>query len=212
MSRKSKITEAIEVAQVDNILRALDLALQQPNQSYHYLYSYLSNHFTKIKMPLSYADYVIGSHVVYAWMPTILQFKEHPDTQTKVELIAALESARNETANSVVKITEDQLAAIAFPFNGSLVAPSKLLHFLNPEAWPIWDSRVYRGLLKLSEKPDQPPYHYEMQDLETFRHYVDKLRSFVNSTKIRELKERHKDLKGITNLRCLELGLFIAGG
>jgi hypothetical protein len=48
--------------------------------------------------------------------------------------------------------SSEELEFLSLKINNSLVGTSKLLHFVNPEKHPIWDSRVYRYLA--SERPD----------------------------------------------------------
>ena len=78
---------------------------------------------------------VQGSYMVYGWMPTI----------PKIDL-------RNEKLvlnylNGVKKgklLTIDQLKELQSSINNSVVGVSKLLHFINPSIYAIWDSRIFR--------------------------------------------------------------------
>ena len=74
----------------------------------------------------------IGSLMIYGWMPTILRtektnFEQFADTLNYLKLGGQPE--------------------IEQPFvNASWVGTSKFLHFLKPNQWAIWDSRVCTAL------------------------------------------------------------------
>ena len=75
------------------------------------------------------------AHIVYGWMPTILQnltFDDHINDH----LIAARQINDFQSAFNLVDGLETS------PINNSWVGLSKVLHFINPEFFPIWDSVV----------------------------------------------------------------------
>lgn len=123
---------------------------------------------------------VIASHVVYGWMPRILNLKNR-------NAIQFLEKVRNEDIwkNVVdVKKTNEMLEDLIFCVNRSLVGVSKLLHFLNPEVYPIWDSNVYCYLFK------KLPNHNQMSKIETYRNYKDSLDILISNPEINEAIEK----------------------
>lgn len=78
---------------------------------------------------------VIASHFVYGWMPTIIEL----DKSNMKDVLTYLNAAK-----SGQSLFENELTAVKNCINNSMVGASKLLHFINPEAYAIWDSRVYR--------------------------------------------------------------------
>ncbi len=90
------------------------------------------------------ATAVAGATAVYGWMPRI--FGRLNDYSAFADVLSDLRRAS--TCSEALKIvasssrSEDVLRFV----NDSVVGTSKFLHFLNPSAIPIWDSRVARAL------------------------------------------------------------------
>ena len=80
-------------------------------------------------------DLVISSHFVYGWMPTIITLKLDKIEKALIYLNAAKKGY-------ILKV--NQLELLKSCINNSLVGLSKLLHFINPFDYAIWDSRIYR--------------------------------------------------------------------
>ena len=76
------------------------------------------------------------AHIAYGWMPTALTSVETDNFGIpNGSIFAAIR------ANGPAKCLLDQMDDVA-PINRSWVGTSKLLHFVNPERFPIWDTRV----------------------------------------------------------------------
>lgn len=106
-------------------------------ENYLQAYSYFLNYFRKIDR-IQLDDIVIGISFTYSWMPTILK---KIDLTNSENLILILNKVKN---GEVISIEEINLLKQAF--NNSLVGTSKLLHFINPNKYAIWDSRVFKFL------------------------------------------------------------------
>lgn len=107
------------------------------NHSYQKSYQYFVEYFSDGRA-LTEMDLVIGANFTYGWMPTILNFKN-----LNFDLaVDAINAARGE-----IPISNSKLKALKSLINNSLVGTSKLLHFINPEVYPIWDSKVCKFLL-----------------------------------------------------------------
>lgn len=101
-------------------------------------------------------DFVLGAHAVYGWMPTMLDLSmtdaakvqkalklllyDNPNRTASVAALRTLEAAigtvpkqRRDKTTGTLKLTAR---------GKSIVGVSKLLHFLAPDRWPIWDRRV----------------------------------------------------------------------
>ena len=83
------------------------------------------------------------AHMAYGWMPTIL--KKFSDSQPGI--VGTATGCRSfEEASGLIQPLDDS------PINNSWVGMSKVLHFMNPEFFPIWDSRVAKQFdLKISQ-------------------------------------------------------------
>jgi len=90
--------------------------------------------FTNLK-EITYHDLVISSHFVYGWMPTIIQLR----IGEKKEVLGLLNEVKNGAELEI-----DQLEILKGTINNSMVGLSKLLHFINPKIYAIWDSRILR--------------------------------------------------------------------
>ena len=83
------------------------------------------------------------AHMAYGWMPTIL--KKFSDSQPGI-VGPATECRSFEEASELIKSLDDS------PINNSWVGMSKVLHFINPDFFPIWDSRVAKHFdLKITQ-------------------------------------------------------------
>lgn len=78
--------------------------------------------------------FVCGAHMVYGWMPTILEIhiSESVDVHAGVALL--------NKARIAGRLSCEEIEQLASLINHSVVGASKLLHFVNPEAFAIWDS------------------------------------------------------------------------
>ena len=142
---------------------------------------------------------LVISHIAYGWMPTILKKFSYEDNPDACESICkAVDVKRPEDGLCVIKFLPD-----ASPINNSWVGLSKVLHFINPNIFPIWDSRVARNFgIYSSSGPNRKKHYIEYY---SFVHR-EKCISIVDG--FLEFLERkgHK----VTRVRALELLLFHA--
>ncbi|WP_177765187.1 hypothetical protein [Flavobacterium sp. I3-2] len=97
------------------------------------MYKYYTNFF-KEKDILTESDVVIGVGFTYSWMPTILK-------NLNLSKLDRVTSILNNVKQGV-EISDDDLLLLKEFSNNSLVGASKLLHFINPEQYAIWDSWI----------------------------------------------------------------------
>ena len=92
-------------------------------------------------------------------------------------------------------------------FNNSIVGTSKLLHFINPEKYAIWDSRVFRFLT------GKEPHHSKFQDPKTYLEYLTLIEVLKKDTKFHNFYELMMQKVGyeISESRALELAFFKGG-
>lgn len=121
-------------------------------------------------------DLIVLAHAVYGWMPTILDHFEFSETFPASTFLADVRSG----------VLPDEPVV-----NGSWIGTSKLLHFLAPTIWPIWDRRVavHFGLRHFSQQNKR----------EAYSSYA----SFL-----REEAPKHENPTAYSDIRFLELCLF----
>ncbi len=131
-------------------------------------------------------------------MPTVFSFKKDNISQ----VLEILNKAKLEE-----ELNEKELKELMQCFNNSLVGASKLLHFICPDKYAIWDSRVYRFLF------EQEPYIYRTSNIISYLDYL-KMCSEVTShskyQKIHEILEKGISQK-ISKMRSIEL-IFYSNG
>lgn len=169
------------------------------DDSYVVSYPYLLEYFSS-KPSLNAGDVVCGAHMIYGWMPTILEL--YPE-QGKNDLDAAAQTLTKAKAGSALSDTE--IEALATLVNNSLVGASKLLHFVAPNHFPIWDSKVY------SFAHEKRPHHYRVNSVETYKQYVALLNDLANRPEFPALHVSVQTKLGynVSPLSALELVMFL---
>ena len=141
-------------------------------------------------------DLVISSHFVYGWMPTIIELK----FQDIEGVLKSLNKAKNGAM-----LTIEELELLKSTINNSLVGLSKLLHFINPVDYAIWDSRIYRYT---SDKKSS----YGIGNTQLYLNYLSKLNEIESHVDFDEIKKNvsaHFDYE-ISSKRVIELLMFEA--
>lgn len=90
------------------------------------------------KKQLTKEDIILGMGLVYSWMPTI---PKNINFEMLDEVLPILNRAK---IGSVVSKKEYVIFKVLC--NNSLVGTSKLLHFISPESYAIWDRKIYTYL------------------------------------------------------------------
>lgn len=112
--------------------------------SYIISYPFIRDWFRGIRK-FDESHFVCGVHMVYGWMPRVLRL--HPDTTVKVgDKSVNVDLRRGTDILTQLKknqdISESELKQLKRLVDNSLVASSKLFHFVAPETFAIWDSNV----------------------------------------------------------------------
>ncbi|SMD37880.1 hypothetical protein SAMN04488029_3518 [Reichenbachiella faecimaris] len=98
-------------------------------------YPYIIDFFNKLES-INPTELIIGNAVVYGWMPTTMNLR----TNDLEAVLAPLNQLKKEKR----KLNSDEFSQLKLLVNNSVTGTSKLLHFIQPEVYPIWDSRVNR--------------------------------------------------------------------
>ena len=146
-------------------------------------------------------DFVIGAHFAYGWMPRMLNLRP----ERLAEAIRALNRAK---AGEVM--SADDLAAVKAVINGSMVGASKVLHFVNPDVYPIWDSNV-AAFVRFVEHRRRPP-----EAVLTYMTYLGRCHEIVRDRSFTRLHasinaKLHYNGFTVSRLRALELVLWVGG-
>ena len=177
----------------------LDLAFCLENDNAENRYNKSYYHFVKYfegKEQLTEHDLVVAANFTYGWMPTILNFKSE-------EFNSAV-SILNE-AKGLERISDEKIMTLKKLINNSLVGVSKLLHFVNPNVYAIWDSRVCNFLTGMSHK-------YKVEKIELFWSYLDLCNKVSEDPDFLSIHEKHKKTVGFdfTPMRTVEQIMFIS--
>lgn len=154
--------------------------------------------FFKSKNQYTIDDIVVGMSLSYSWMPTILTINFRLIKENEKELLWIFECVKGG-----MTIDKDQLGILQKIINNSIVGTSKLLHFMNPEEYPIIDSRVCEFLFGSStDKLSSPVFYLD------YMHFIkEKLLKHEYSQEI--LNEfKMKISKDITLMRAVEFCMY----
>ena len=138
----------------------------------------------------------ISSHFVYGWMPTIIRLRIADEKRT----IKLLNKVRS---NQILSIEELEFLKICI--NNSMVGLSKLLHFINPIQYPIWDSRVFRYLTKKKSQ-------YGISKASNYLEYVSLIEKISQAEMYQNIHDKieSKIKYEVTPARAIELVMFEA--
>jgi len=169
------------------------------DSSYVVSYPYLLDYFAA-KTTIESGDVIRGAHMVYGWMPTILELYPESGENHLSQAASILTKAK---VGGV--LTESELEVLASLVNNSLVGASKLLHFVAPENYAIWDSKVY------SFVHEKRPHHYRVNNATTYIQYIDLLRQLSNQKEFPPFYAAVQEKLGyhVSALRALEIVMFL---
>lgn len=183
------------------------------NSKYAESYRALINLAAKIEDDASHDGALGLACATYGWMPTILRSfsPENFNAKNPISTIKCLSSVKD--AKEFVEKINDPA-----PINDSWVGTSKFLHFLNPDLFPIWDSKVAKNFSKIwikwhnNQNGNEPSLQYFLNKKIYYLQYFDFIhrevpesRSWLHAIS-KETQERHHYTP--SKVRCLELMLF----
>ena len=177
----------------ENLMRDADNFSVSDTDSYIEVYSEFLKYFESVNL-IEKHHLFISSHFVYGWMPTMIQL----DTKNLDEVLSALNAVK-----AGHTLTENQLEMIKKCVNNSMVGASKLLHFINPNLYAIWDSRIFRYITGKK-------YSYGIEKPKAYLEYLEALNKIANHPEYRRLHfEIERNFKyEISPLRAIEFLMF----
>lgn len=164
-------------------------------ENYLLSYPFFLNYFQNLES-INLENLVIGISFTYSWMPTILKALNLKNTEKVVFILNEVKKGK--------LIDEQQLTTLKTTFNNSLVGTSKLLHFINPKQYAIWDSSVFRFLNNVE------PHKYRLEKPRAYIEYLKLIEELKNEKAFTAFFELMKQKVGydITEYRALELAFF----
>ena len=167
------------------------------NQTYYISYVEFLKYFRDLTT-ITRHNLIVSINFTYGWMPTIFDFRSDKFD----EAIEILNKAKN---GSIPK--ENELKILKGLFNNSLVGTSKLLHFINPDKFAIWDSRVYHYLT------GKKAYDHRIGNCELYIKYLAFCNYIVTREEYGEVHNSICDKLGyqMTKLRTAELIMYSNG-
>jgi len=183
--------------QLRSVLQPVADSYTAKEDIYVEMYDYYINFF-KEKEVLTKNDVVIGIGFTYSWMPTILK-------NLNLSKLDNVTNILNKVKHGV-DISDDDLLLLKEFSNNSLVGASKLLHFINPEDYAIWDSRVFKFL-----NNNEAAHKYKLEKVHVYRQYLSYLSNLKTSGTLDNIVATLKAKIGypISDYRALELLFFL---
>ncbi len=171
--------------------------VQFNNDSYLISYPEFIKYFNN-QNEITKHNLIIGINFTYGWMPTIFDFRS-------TEIDESLKILNQ--AKIGITPTETELNILKKCFNNSLVGTSKLLHFINPHKFAIWDSRVFRYLTK------KDPYSSRIEKCDLYLKYLNLCEIITNDPDYQTIHESmiSKIKYNVTPFRSIELIMFFNG-
>ncbi len=123
-----------QIAKLQDLAAHCDI---EPDDRYLQVYFELLSSIQAL-LPLDRSKLVLVAHAVFGWMPTQLRVgTDRLDDALKI---------LTPNSSGIISLTAEQIDVLAETFqtaNGrSVVAASKILHFIAPDQYPIWDRFV----------------------------------------------------------------------
>lgn len=125
----------------------------ETDEPYHFAYREFIRYFAQLTR-ITVHDFIISAHFTYGWMPTIVTLRNPSAYAEVAEILNAAKVGRI--------ISSQDLLHLSVVVNNSLIGVSKLLHFIRPNKFAIWDSRVCKFIYgrSISESRDDEIKRY----------------------------------------------------
>ncbi|MGB5108896.1 MAG: hypothetical protein WBO07_03875 [Formosimonas sp.] len=167
------------------------------NENNSYLRSYQAIlQQTTDKENLTFEDIIGLAHMIYGWMPTVLKLRFENVSQE--EIVRIVNAARHRRLDS------KEIDLLKIFVNNSLVGTSKLLHFVAPQTYAIWDSKIYFFLFQKQSN------HKTIGNIKTYFEYLSKLDDLEKHPKFMTFHEavNQKLTYSVSAKRALEVMMF----
>jgi len=168
-------------------------------KSYIVSYPYILDYFQSIS-EFAIRDFVCAAHMVYGWMPTILDLnpgKLNINLEQGAELLTKARQNGDLSGGDINKLVS--------LVNNSLVGASKLLHFTSPNSFAIWDSKIYSFIF------EDNPHFYRVNKVSNYLEYLSLLQIMKRKPKFGAF---HRSINAkigyeVTPFRAIEIVMFL---
>jgi len=222
---------------IGNIINSLNNILDKPGKipsllkndeikTYTYTYEKFIDHFEELRKKDKEEWLVIGSSIVYSWMPTILNIAGRDPEAVAQEIGVpfdirkqeikedAIEGLNNISKNLDGESLEKDLKKLKLFINNSVVGMSKFLHFSFPDHYPIWDSRVESVLYETATGKTTKSNYHRLKIINNYMEYRTSCLKLIEDEENGLIKkfDKYEELNGLRDLRKIEFLLFLKGG
>ncbi len=162
-----------------------------------YLDSYfpILNHLKAQKGNLNSESAVVAICLIYSWMPKIIHNPIIPDDN----VVKSLNKAYNSTSED--KLSEQEIEKIKYSINNSMVGASKILHFINPNIYPIWDGNIAK-IIKSEDRKNK-------EEVLKYLDYQNVCLDVSDDDCIKSIKNFNSEkFNGLSKLRKIDMALF----
>jgi len=111
---------------------------KQDEYFYKNTYPYFIDYFKNID-EIKIEHFIIGLCFTYSWMPTIPKKSNFSNNDEVLKILNKAKLGEN-------LLSDKELDKLQIACNNSLIGVSKLLHFINPHKYAIWDRKVTKFL------------------------------------------------------------------
>jgi len=172
------------------------------DNSYIVSYPHILAYFQSFDV-FSERDFVCGAHIVYGWMPTVLELNPN---KLSVSFQHGAEILNKAKKNG--QLSDRHIETLKQLVNNSLVGASKLLHFVAPNSFAIWDSKIYKFVF------NEAAHNYRLNQLEKYREYMSELVRIRTNSSFSTFHNSVNAKVGyeVSALRAIELVMFINSG
>jgi hypothetical protein len=193
---------------IDRCTQEKKLDVLDGDDTYHFTYQHLCQLGRRpIAEKWNNQEIIRVACMAYSWMPTTITLKRKK-VDSSCDTIRNLISDKN-------KLTSDNIETAAAFLGGSIIGLSKVLHFLAPDVYPIWDTAIYSFIYN---KKTRPAYG-TVNRSERYVSYCKDVWKLVRSRKV--LRKIQRDMVRpirnrfgyrITPVRAVEAAMFSRSG
>lgn len=169
------------------------------SSSYIVSYPHIASYFSCLQ-EITEQDVIRGAHMVYGWMPTVLDLHIGDAGRDLVQATQLLNCAKSHG-----ELSKSDFAVLAGLINHSLVGASKLLHFVAPERFAIWDSRIYAFM------HEEKPYNFRVNKVDRYMNYLEVINTYSERNEFEEFNRNVNRKMGyvVTPMRAAEIIMFL---
>jgi hypothetical protein len=190
---------------VPDTVLSLRLQMQERNADYATSYPHLVKAVNG--QAIDATVYVQITHMVYGWMPTVLKLRSSSSSTSRF----AAEAAILERVRQGADVGDNDWAPLQKSINNSIVGLSKLLHFLRPDRYAIWDSKVYAYLRSVADPQwNRKVDHEQVNMLSLYLDYMEAMRAFVAKPEFQPVHQHVNNIYGynVSALRAAEVLMY----